>query len=212
VGGQWRFAVVILGALLVAGAVWTWLPPNDATQVALQDAVARFETAKYLVWPEAHYGEATLSAATRDRLREQWHTSLVSVAEGPALEAALKIDPVASLLGALKARRRRVPIARRTEIVYFDFRRRTPRGELKVRAACDVIETTGRWDPVRGEIVDRLEGRPDDWCPLFDYSLRQYGDAWRVVSREATPGPNGGPPYFYNPATGEFTQDPHPGV
>ena len=32
---QWRFAVMLLGALLVAGAVWTWLPPNDATPTAV---------------------------------------------------------------------------------------------------------------------------------------------------------------------------------
>ena len=205
---QWRFAVMLLGALLAAGAVWTWLPPNDATQSAMKDTIARFETATSLLWPEDHYGETTLPAKVRDELEDGRHRALMTLAEGSALEDALEEDAVGALLKAPRLLSGRVPVARRTEVVFYDFRRRTSRGEIKVRAACDVFTTTGKWAPRTGTIVERSEGGPSDWCQLYDYTLKQYGDAWRVVAKEAVSGPNGGPPYFYSPSDGGFTQDP----
>jgi hypothetical protein len=198
---------MILAALLVVAGVWTWLPPDDATQAATTTALARFETAKWLLWPDDHYGATTLPAKVRDDLEERRHRELMTLAEGAALEDALEVDAVAALLRAPHLDGGRVPVARRADIVYYDFRRRTPRGELKVRAAYDVIVTTGTWDPRAGAIVDEVEDEPSDWCQLYDYTLRQYGDAWRVVAKEAVSGPNGGPPYYYSPSTGEFTQD-----
>ncbi len=206
--GQWRFAVMILSALLVAGVVWTWLPPTDATQAATKDAIARFETAKWLLWPEDRYGQTTLPASVRDVLEDRRHRTLITLAEGSALEDALEHDAVAALLREPRLRGGRLTVARRTEIVYYDFRRRTRRGELKVRVAYDIIVTTGRWDPGAGGMVDVREDAPADWCMLYDYTLKQYGDTWRVVAREAVSGPNGGPPYYYSPSTGESTQDP----
>lgn len=206
--GQWRFAVMVFGALLIVGAVWTWLPPDDATQAATKHAIARFETTKWLLWPEDHYGETTLPAKVRDELEDARHRALMPLAEGSALEDALEEDAVGALLKAPRLLSGRVPVARRTEVVFFDVRRRTPRGELKVRAAYDVVTTTGKWSPRTGTIVDRAEDGPPDWCQLYDYTLKQYGDAWRVVAKEAVSGPNGGPPYYYSPSTGGFTQDP----
>jgi len=207
VRGQWRFAVMILAALLVVAGVWTWLPPDDATQAAARDAIARFEAAKWLAWPENHYGETTLSATVRDALEQRRHRALLTLAEGPALEDALEIDAVGALLRGPTLGGGRVTVGVRGEVVYFDFRRRTPRGELKARAAYDIITTVGKWDAERGAIVDKVEDEPSDWCQVYDYTLKQYGDTWRVVAKEATSGPNGGPPYFYDPTTGEFTQD-----
>lgn len=205
--GQWRFAVMILGALLVAAAVWTWLPPDDATQAATKGAIARFEAARWLVWPEDFYGETTLPAKAREILEDRRHRELMTLAEGSALENALQEDAVGALLRGAKIRGGRLTVARRTEVVYYDFRRRSPRGELKVRAAYDVIVTTGRWDAEKGEMVKVVEDEPSDWCQLFDYTLKQYGDAWRVVAKEAVSGPNGEPTYYFSPSTGEFTQD-----
>lgn len=205
--GQWRFAVMILAALLVVGAVWTWLPPDDATETATQHAIARFETATRLLWPEDHYGQTTLPAHVQDELEERRYRELMTLAEGAALEDALEMDVIGALLREPRLRDGRVAVAVRTEIVFYDFRRRTPRGELKVRAACDVVATAGKWDPDTGEIVGRVEDEPSDWCQLFDYTLKQYGDAWRVVAKEAAAGPNGGPPYYYDPSTGELAQD-----
>jgi len=198
---------MILGALLVAGAVWTWLPPDDATQSATKDAIARFETARGLVWPEDSYGETTLPAKVQGELEERRHRELMTLAEGAALEDALEEDAVGDLHRSVKVRGGRLTVARRTEVVYYDFRRRTPRGELLVRAAYDIIVTTGRWDAEKGEMTRIVEDDPSDWCQLFDYTLKQYGNAWRVVAKKAVSGPHGESTYFYNPSTGEFTQD-----
>lgn len=205
--GQWRFAVMVLGALLVAAGVWTWLPPDDSTQAATREAIARFEAAKWLTWPDDHHDETTLPVAVQNELEERRHRELMTLAEGAALADALEFDAVAALLRAPKLRGGRIPVARRAEVVFFDFRRRTPRGELKVRAAYDIVQTTGRWHPRAGAIVDEVEDEPSDLCQLYDYTIKQYGDAWRVVAKEEASGPNGGPPYFYSPSTGEFTQD-----
>jgi hypothetical protein len=206
--GHARFVLAIVAVLLVMAAVWTWLPPADETQAAIQDALVRFETAQGLVWPEGHYDQTTLPPKVQDELREQWRTALGAVAEGQALEDELADDPVVWLLKAPRILGGRLPLQSEGEVVYFDFKRRTARGEVKVTAAVDITKTTGRWSPRAGQIVDVAEDEPDEWCALSVYTLRQRGDTWRVVDVEPASGPNGGPPYFYNPATGEFTQDP----
>lgn len=205
--GQWRFAVMVLGALAVAAAVWTWLPPSATTEAATKDAIARFETAKWLLWPEGRLGETTLPTKVREELEDRRHRSLMTLAEGSALEGALQIDAVGALLREPRLRGGRVPVTRKAEVVYYDFRRRTPHGELEVRAACDIVTTTGKWDPSADEIVDRVEDGPSEWCQLFEYTLKQYGDSFRVVAKEAVSGPHGESTHFFNPTTGEFTQD-----
>jgi hypothetical protein len=208
VRGQGRFAFVVVAVMLVMVAVWTWLPPTEGTRAAIEDALVSFHAARYLVWPEGRYDEDTLPPAVQEALRARWREGIEAVAEGHALEVELGDDPVARLLKAPRRLDGRLPLQYGGEVVYLDFKRRTPRGELKVSAAVDVILTTGRWDTGRGEIVDLAEDWPDEWCTVSVYTLRQHGDTWRVVDVEPASGPNGGPPYFYNPATGEFTQDP----
>lgn len=205
--GQWRFAVMVVAALAVAFAVWTWLPPDDATQAAMRDAIARFESAKWLVWPADHYGETTLSAPTRERLEDRRHRELMTLAEGDALEGALHVDAVATLLRSPRLRGGRLPVSCRADVVYFDVRRRTLRGELLVRAAYDIVQTTGRWNPRTGEIVDLAEDEPSTLCQVFDYTLVQRGNAWRVVAKEPVGDEDGGPPSFYDRSTGAFVQD-----
>jgi len=208
VGGQARFALLVVAVFLVIAAVWSWLPPTDETQAAIQDALVRFETARRLVWPEDHYDQTRLPPKVQDELRDRWRRSMMAVAEGAALEDELEDDPVASLLEAPRLLGGRLPLEYAGNVVYFDFKRRTTRGAIKVTAAVDVIKTTGRWSPRAGQLVDVAEDEPEEWCTLSVYTLRQGGDAWHVVDVQPASGPNGGPPYFYNPATGEFTQDP----
>jgi len=208
VRGQWRFAVMVLGALLVVAAIWTWLPPDDATQAAARSAIARFERAKGVLWPEDRYGQTTLPSGVRQELQERRYRELMTLAEGAALEDALEIEAVEALLRTPTLNGGRITVASRAKVVYFDFRRRTLSGELKVRAAYDVVKTTGRWHPRAGGIVDTVEDEPSDWCQIFEYTLTQHGDAWRIMAKEEASGPNGGPPYFYSPATSAFTQDP----
>jgi len=207
VHGQWRFAVMVVAALVVASAVWTWLPPDDATQAAVRDTIARFESAKWLVWPSDRYGETDLSAPTRERLEDRRHRELMTLAEGAALEDALHVDAVAALLRSPRLRDGRLPVSCRADVVYFDVRRRTLRGELLVRAACDIVQTTGRWNPRTGEIVDLAEDEPSTLCQVFDYTLVQRGNAWRVVAKEPVGSQDGGPPSFYDRSTGAFVQD-----
>ena len=206
--GHARFVLAVVAILLVMAAVWTWLPPSDQTQVAIQDALVRFETARGLAWPEGHYDQTTLPPKVQDELRDHWRAALKEVAEGPALEAAMGDDPIATLLRTARLLGGRLPVAWSGSVPYFDFKRRTARGELKVTAAVDIISTTARWSPRAGQLIDVSEDGPDEWCALSVYTLRQRGDTWRVVDVEPASGPNGGPPYFYDPATGRFTQDP----
>lgn len=206
--GQGRFVLVIVAVMLVMFAVWTWLPPTAATQNDIKDALVRFETAHLLVWPKDRHDQTTLPFEAQDELRGQWRTALEAVAEEQALEDELGDDPIGPLLRWPRLLGGRLPVAWSGNVPYFDFKRRALRGELKVTAAVDVIKTTGRWSSRAGDIVDLAEDEPDEWYTVSVYTLRQRGDTWRVVDVEPASGPNGGPPYFYSPATGEFTQDP----
>ena len=114
---------------------------------------------------------------------------------------------VAALLRSARLWDGRLPVSCRADVVYFDVRRRTLRGELLVRAAYDIVQTTGRWNPRTGEIVDLAEDEPSTLCQVFDYTLVQRWNAWRVVAKEPVGSQDGGPPSFYDRSTGAFVQD-----
>ena len=86
---------------------------------------------------------------------------------------------------------------------YFDVRRRTTRGELLVRAAVVTWVEAGRWAPRAGEIVD-VTRRTYPSAPITDYTLRQFGDSWRVVAAS----PVDEAPFFYDVETGETGTGP----
>jgi len=203
VHGQARFVLVVIVVVLVMAAVWTWLPPTEASQEAMKQSILRYDTASLIAWPDDSQGATTLPRAVRDELRAAWRTTLAAVSEGDALATMRRFDPVGTLLGERRQQPDRVVIACGGEVAYFDVRRRSFNGAVVVRAAVSSWVETGTWDAERGEVV-RATRRDQMSVPVFDYTLRQRGDVWKVVDRAA---PKDGP-FFYDTETGEFGSGP----
>ncbi len=204
--GQWRFAVVVAAATLVAFTVWPWLPPTDESQDAIKRTLVTYESLDSGVWHSERYGDGTLSAEEQDALLDEREEAWRTVAEGDALQTKLRSDPPS--VRRTVARRRNHPdepfvVAAGGDVVLFDVRRRTLRGELLVRAAVVRWVERSRWDAAHGELVD-MERRVAESSPILDYTLRQVGDAWRVVAFSTTDEA----PYSYDAATGETGTGP----
>lgn len=198
--GQWRFAVLILAVLLVVFAVWTWLPPTDEAQDAVKRTLVAFESQESVVRPQELTGEAPPAEAQVERLLETRAVAWRAVADDEALLQRLRTDE--DLVRDALAQKD-VVVAVGGDVPLFDVRRRTLRGELLVRAAVVTWVEAGRWAPRSGEVVD-VTRRTYPSAPIMDYTLRQYGDAWRVVSAS----PPDDAPFFYDAETGETGTGP----
>jgi len=199
VHGQARLALVAVAAMLVALAVWTWLPPTESSQEAMKQSILRYDTASLLAWPENRSGQTTLPKSVKDELRATWRSTLAAVSEGDALARTLQFDAVDQMLGERRRQPDRVVVATGGEVVYFDVRRRTLKGAVIVRAAVAEWVEAGTWD-ADGGTVAHVTRQQQTNVPVSDYTLRQRGDVWKIVDRAA---PKDGP-FFYDTETGEF--------
>jgi len=206
VRGQWRFAVVIVAALLVFFAVWTWLPPTEETRDAVKQALVAYESQNSVVWPAAHLGDALLSQAQVDQLLEERAAAWRAVADDDALLEKLRGD-AASVRRVMNERRRHPEygfiVGAGGDVPLFDVRRRTMQGELLVRACVTRWVETGRWDAAHGKLVD-VERRSSGGGTIKDYVLHQIDDSWRVVSADQVDEA----PFFYDVETGETGTGP----
>lgn len=198
--GQWRFAVMILAALLVVFAVWTWLPPDDATQNTVKSTLVAFESQASVLWPQERLGDGALTQPQVDQLLEDRAAAWRAVADEEALLEKLRTDE-AVVRAALEEQD--VVVAVGGDVPYFDVRRRTTKGELLVRAAVVTWVEAGRWTPRVGEIVD-VTRRTYPSAPITDYTLSQTGGSWRVVAAS----PVDEAPFFYDVETGETGTGP----
>ncbi len=198
--GQWRFAIMILAALLVVFAVWTWLPPDDETQDAIKRTLVAFESQEAVVRPQERLGDTSLTEAQVDQLLEDRADAWRAVADDEALLDKLRTDDDV-VRAALEEQD--VVVAAGGDVPYFDVRRRTTRGELLVRAAVVTWIEAGRWTPRAGEVVD-VTRRTSPSVAITDYTLRQVGDSWRVVAAS----PVDEAPFFYDAETGETGTGP----
>jgi hypothetical protein len=206
VHGQWRFAVVIVAALLVVVAVWTWLPPTEDTQGAIERALVAYESQHSVVWPQEHLGDASLSETQLQALLDDRAAAWRAVADDEALLEILRedADSVRHVMNELQRRPQDgFIVAAGGDVPLFDFRRRTFRGEVLVRAAVARWVETGRWDAQRGEL-EAVQRRSTDGAMIKDYTLRQVGESWRVVAAAQVDEA----PFFYYPATGETGTGP----
>ncbi len=192
--------LLVLAVVGAAFAVWTWLPPSDADRQEIRAAILQYELAGQLAWPAGRYGQASLPPAAREALRVQWRAALDGAAEGDALALALGTDPVAYLVEERARDPRRVVVATGGDVVFFDVRRRTLTGALVARAGVATWSDAGTWDARRREVVD-VARHAEDLAPLYDYTLRQRGDTWRVVRRDPPPASE---PWYYDTRTGGF--------
>lgn len=192
--------LLLLAAAGVALAVWTWLPPSAADRAAIEQSVLRYELAGRTAWPADRRAQAALPAAVAETLRSRWRAALEEVAEGDALDLALRTDPVAYLVEERARDPRRIVVATGGDVVFFDVRRRTLTGAVIVRAGVATWTETGTWDARRDAVVG-VTRHVETLAPLYDYALRQRGDTWKVVGREPPPASE---PGFYDSRTGEF--------
>jgi hypothetical protein len=204
--GQARFVLVVVAVLLVMAAVWTWLPPSDESQAAIEEALAAYESLDTVVWPPDLYDDPTLTPQQQDAFEATREDAWRDVAEGDALTRALQQDPRAVRRAA--AERRRSPHAAFVtgaggEVAVFDFRRRTLGGEILVRAVVVGWVDKGSWSMRAGELVDVYRDEATGG-PVLTYTLRQHGDVWKVVDADVPDGP----PYFYDAETGEYSTGP----
>lgn len=204
--GQWRFVVMVLSALLVAVAVWTWLPPTEATQKEIKRTLVAYESQDSVVWPPAHRGDVSLSDAQLEELLDERAAAWRVVADDVALLEKLRAD-AASVRHVMNERGLRPEdgfiVEAGGDVPLFDVRRRTMRGELLVRACVVRWVKTARWDATRGELVD-VKRRSFEGGPIKDYVVRQVGDTWRVVVADQV----NDPPVFYDAGTGETGTGP----
>ena len=201
--GHLRFFLVLAAAALAALAVWTWLPPTQESQDAIKQSIVRYDLASRIPWPEGHYGETVLPRVVQDQLLHEWRANLDETAEGDALTTASGYDPVEWLLTSRREQPDRVVLKVDGEVVLFDVRRRTLRGEVIVRAAVAQSIQTGTWDAKSRRVRDATWTTSDS-CAIYDYVMRERGDTWKVVDRAP---PKDGP-FFYNPDTGETGSGP----
>lgn len=199
---QARFALLLVAVFLVMGAVWTWLPPSDASKAAIEEAIVSYESLDSVVWHPGPGGDAMLSPEAQDALVAERAAAWREVAEGDALIAAMDRDP--DVVRSVAAERRRSPddpyvVAAGGDVVLFDFRRRTLHGDVLVRAAVVTWVETGLWDQTRDEVVDVARGLGTS-ASIREYTVRQRDDTWVVVESAAPDGP----PFSYDPRTGEY--------
>jgi hypothetical protein len=67
------------------------------------------------------------------------------------------------------------------EIVHFDFVRQTLRGDVLVRAGVRRAHQVGRSSTEKQRVVARRWDW-DDGADIFEYTLRDDGDTWKVVA------------------------------
>ncbi len=126
------------------------------------------------------------------------------MAEDDALATMLRFDPVEDLVARAPPRSRTAsssPAAAKSRTSTSAAAR--SKGAVIVRAAVSSWVETGTWDAEAAR-WSRATRRIRPSVPVFDYTLRQRGDVWKVVDRAA---PEDGP-FFYDTETGEFGSGP----
>jgi hypothetical protein len=184
-----------LVVVAVALAVIVWLPLDAQVEADVREAIVGYETSTEAAWPAEKpialpltEEERAALAADVERRRAEFATDEALAHYGPGLAVR---DFAASS-------RRDWPwivTGWRARIVYFDFVRQTLRGDVIVRAGVLRARQRRRMSAALGRLV-APRWRWDEEGIVIEYTLRDTGDAWKVVSSHqwGICGPNGEAP------------------
>lgn len=187
-----RPAIAGLVVVAVAVAVIVWLPLDANVEADVKEALVGFETAREVAWPASEPIHLPLSDVRRASLAHDLRSGLARYATGDALAEFDARGAVLAFASSAAENRPWVVTKWAGEVVWFDFVRQTLRGAVIVRAGVRRAHQVGRMDADRQRIVALRWGR-DNGADIYEYTLRDTGDAWKVVTVKhwGVCGPNG---------------------
>jgi len=165
----------------IALAVIVWLPLDEVVEADIRDAIVGYETSTEAAWPADQPIALPLGPAERAALAAEVERRRAGFATDGALShdgPELAVDYFAS---EARSDWPWIVTGWRAKVVYFDFVRQTLRGDVIVRAGVRSARQRRRMSTEAGRLVaprwiwDR-EGI------VYEYVLRDTGDAWKVVS------------------------------
>jgi hypothetical protein len=172
-------------------------PPSSGTTAQLRQAILRYELADAFAWPKGAYGRVRLSGAELAAMTSQYETAIRASTCGDLLASDLSVEPWRSI----QENRRRYPRMLSTgaggRLAYYDFVRRTTKGDLVVHAIVQQYNDSASWDFAR----QRLKRLGRKWWRadmVSEYVYTQTDDGWRIVSKDAVP-------LLYDMETGKLT-------
>jgi hypothetical protein len=184
-----------LAVVAAALAVIVWLPLDEVVEADIRDAIVGYETTAAAAWPADQPIALPLSEEQRAALAAEVGRRRATYATDEALS---HYGPELAVRDFVSEARRDWPwivTGWRARIVYFDFVRQTLRGDVIVRAGVLRARQRRRMSTQQGRLV-APRWLWDGEGVVYEYTLRDTGDAWKVVSSHqwGICGPNGEDP------------------
>ena len=170
-----------LAIVAVAVAVIIWLPLDAEVEADVKEALVGYEVSREVAWPATKPFIPPLSGADQAALAAEVERGLSRYAAGDALAGFDASRAVSDFVTASTVNAPWVVTKWDGEIVYFDFVRQTLRGDVLVRAGVRRAHQVGRSSTEKQRVVARRWDW-DDGADIFEYTLRDDGDTWRVVA------------------------------
>ena len=124
-------------------------PPSSGTTAQLRQAILRYELADACAWPKGAYGRVRLSGAELAAMSSRYETAIRASTCGDLLENELSIEPWRSIQKNRRRYPRMLPTGAGGRLVYYDFVRRTTKGDLVVHAVVQRHNDSASWDCAR---------------------------------------------------------------
>lgn len=167
--------------VIVAIAIIIWLPLDAKVEVDVKEALVGYEVSREVAWPATKPFVPPLSGADQAALAAEAERGLSRYAAGDALAGFDASRAVSDFVTATTVNAPWVVTNWDGEIVHFDFVRQTMRGDVLVRAGVRRAHQVGRSSTEKQRVVARRWDW-DDGADIFEYTLRDDGDTWRVVA------------------------------
>lgn len=174
---------VAIGLAVVAAAlaIIVWLPLDAKVEADIKEALVGYETSREVAWPASQPITLPLTVAEQAALADDLRRGLSRVAAGDALAGLDARETVQAFAYSAVQSSPWVITKWDGEVVFFDLVRQTLRGDVIVRAGVRRGRQTGRMKAERQRIV-ALRWVWDDGADIYEYTLRDTGDTWKVVA------------------------------
>jgi hypothetical protein len=174
--------VTIVAVVVAAAYAILWLPLDERREADIRAALSGYETAGEIAWPAGEPLVLPLTDDQQEALAAHARARLSRFAAGAAL-AAYDGRAMARVFASVVERDMPWVVTKwRGEVVYYDFMRRTWRGEAIVRGGVLRSHQIGRMN----EVWQRIRSRrwiEDGGADIFEYRLRSDEEGrWRVVA------------------------------